>query len=140
MKNLIILLSLTLVASIASASDFSVGQIWDYQTRENEVGSRLTIVQIDELKGQEIIHISVEGLKIRSPQSPTGYGNSVSHLPIAPEALRASVTKLSGKTRSLPDYREGYQMWREAFDSDKGGFFTISVADCVEYMEQAINQ
>jgi hypothetical protein len=140
MKKLITFLSSLFMTSAASASGFSVGQVWEYQTRDQEVGSTLTVVQIDTLKGYEIIHISIEGLRIKSPHTPSGYSESVSHLPIAPEALKTSVTQLKSQTDELPEYKEGYQIWREAFDSGEAGFFTIPVAACVSYMEEAINQ
>ncbi|GGZ96608.1 hypothetical protein GCM10008090_01060 [Arenicella chitinivorans] len=128
------------MVSTALAGDFSVGQIWSYQTRDHEAESKLTIVQIDRREGKEIIHISIDGLRIKNPQAPSGYGSDISHLPISPKALKASVTKLSGQAGILSNYKEGYQIWREAFDSGQGGFFTISVAESVDYLEQAINQ
>jgi hypothetical protein len=140
MKKLITFLGSLFKTPAASASGFSVGQVWHCQTREHEAGSKLSVVQIDTLKGHEIIHISIEGLRISSPHAASSYSESVSHLPIGPTALKASVTQLSAQTDDLPDYKEGYQIWREAFDSDDAGFFTIPVAECVSYLEQAINQ
>ena len=82
----------------------------------------------------------VGGLKIKNPQSPTGYGEDISHMPISVDSLKASVTELVNTAESLPGYEEGYGIWREVFDSGKAGIFTISVAECVEFMEQTINQ
>ena len=140
MKKLLTILGSTFRTSSITASNFEVGQVWKYQTREHETNSTLTIVQVDTLNNEEIIHISIEGVSIKNPQSPSGYGESVSHLPISTEALKSSVTKLVQQVSELPDYTEGYQTWREAYDSGNGGFFTISVAKCVEYMETAVNQ
>ena len=98
MKKLFTFLSSIFLATSASAGDFVVGQVWEYQTRQHESESKLTIVQVDSLKGQEIIHISLEGLRIKNPQAPKGYGDKVSHLPISPEALKSSVTTLVGQT------------------------------------------
>ena len=61
-------------------------------------------------------------------------------MPISPDALKESVTELVNQTESLPNFEEGYEIWREAFDSGKAGIFTISVKECVEFMEQTINQ
>ena len=122
------------------AKEFSVGQIWEYKTRATELGSKVTILKIDFLNDQEIIHIYVGGLKLKNPQSPTGYGEDISHMPISPDALKESVTELVNQTESLPNFEEGYEIWREAFDSGKAGIFTISVKECVEFMEQTINQ
>jgi len=43
-------------------------------------------------------------------------------------------------TRQLPDFQEGYDTWRQAFDSGQGGVFSITAAEAVDYMEQALNQ
>lgn len=123
------------------AQGFEVGQIWEYKTRPNEIGSRLTIVKIDVLPSDvTIIHISLDGLKIKSPGAPKGISEIASHLPLIDVSVRESVTKFVGTTTDLPDFEEGYEMWKEAFDSGKGGYFTITVDKCVEYMEAAINQ
>jgi hypothetical protein len=127
--------------SSSFAQQFEVGQIWEYKTRPNELASRLTIVKIDVLPNDvTIIHISLTGLNIKSPQSPRGISDTASHLPLVETSVRESVTKLVGTTTDLPDFEEGYNMWKEAFDSGQGGYFTITVDKCVEYMEAAINQ
>jgi hypothetical protein len=120
--------------------DFAVGQIWAYQTRPAEPNARLTIVKIDQIADITIVHISLDGLHISNPHVPQGYGESVGHMPIASESLKASVTQLVGQTDVLPDYAEGYQTWKAAFDAGEGGFFTIGLAECIGYMETAINQ
>jgi len=35
----------------------------------------------------------------------------------------------------LPDYEEGYGMWRKAFEAGKAGIYTITVAEAVDVME-----
>lgn len=140
MRYLSILFGVVLTMSIANASEFEVGQKWAYKTRPVENSSILTIVKIDEIKDVKIIHISLEGVKIKNPQSPKGFGDKVSHMPISEDALGKSVTKIIGTTVTLPDFQEGYTMWKEPFDQGKGGYFTIPVSECVEYMEKAINQ
>ena len=122
------------------ATEFAVGQIWEYETRANEIGSRLIIVQIDTIKEENIIHISIDGLKIKNESTPGEFGEDISHMPISQEALKNSITKLIGMVDILPDYKEGYSIWREAYDSGNGGVFSITVAECVEFIEQTINQ
>jgi hypothetical protein len=120
--------------------DFAVGQIWAYRTRPTEPNARLTIVQIDQIADTTIVHISLDGLHIINPHVPKGYGELVGHMPIASASLKASVTQLVGQADVLPDYEEGYQTWKAAFDAGEGGFFTIGLAECIGYMETAINQ
>jgi len=126
--------------SIANAEDFAVGQTWSYKTRIVEPNSVLTVVKIDNLNDNEIIHISLEGVKVKNSQAASGFGETISHLPISEEALKNSVTKLLKSNVTLPEYQEGYEIWKEAYEKGEGGYFSIPVSECVEYMEQTINQ
>ena len=127
---------------MATAHDreFAVGQIWEYHTRSSEIESQLIVVKIDHSDQGRIIHISVTGLHLKNPHAPYGYGKLLPHLPIAESALQESVTQCVGRTDELPDYTEGYEIWREAFSKGEGGYFAIPVAECVEYTEQILNQ
>jgi hypothetical protein len=137
MKNLILTLGLLIMTSTALAQDFAVGQVWEYETRDHEKGSTLIILKIDEFQQEKIIHISLTGLKIKTS---TGTMSSMSHAPFTLESLNSSVTNLIGSVDELPNFHEGYGLWKEAFDSGQGGVFSISVKECVEFMEQTINK
>ncbi len=136
----IILFGIILTMSIANASEFEVGQRWAYHTRPVEKGSTLTIVKIDEIKNDKIIHISIEGVKIKNPEIKKGFGENVSHMPISEKALQQSVTTIIENVKTLPDFEEGYAIWKNAYDQGQGGYFTIPVMECVEYMEKTFNQ
>lgn len=119
---------------------FKVGQIWKYKTRSGEEHSTLTILKVEKYdKAGVVIHIYVNGLKIKSPQRPTDNINEIGHLPLSKDAMIESVTSLVSSANRLPDFREGYNNWKEAFDNNKGGFFTIVVSDAVKYVEEAMN-
>ena len=109
-------------------------------TRPGEEASFFVIRKIETLpKIGEVIHISIFGLKIKSPSAQKGFIDQAGHIPIAGANLRAS---LKGRVqRSIPDadWKEGYRTWREAYDSGKGGVFTKSVSECVGFMEEALN-
>jgi len=140
MKIGAILIGVLSFMSFAQAKDFAVGQVWEYKTRAVEPNSFLTIVKIENVKDKTIIHISLENVKIKNSHAPSGYGESVSHMPIAKQSLKESVTKLLKSNAKLPAYEEGYNLWREAFEKGEGGYFTISVSKCIEFMEQTINK
>jgi hypothetical protein len=124
-----------------SAPSFAIGQIWQYQTRSTEADSTLTIVKIEQTTADvTIVHISVQGLRIQNPNVPDGFGETIGHLPIDVVSLRSSVTHLVAQTEVLPDYEAGYAAWKEAFDAGQAGWFTISVSECVGFVEQAVNQ
>ena len=92
---------------------FKVRQVWKYANRNGEDSSTLTILKIEKYeKGDTIIHIRVDNVKINSPQSATGYTNFIGHLPYSEIAISKSVTSLVGQNENLPDFSEGYNQWR----------------------------
>jgi hypothetical protein len=60
-------------------------------------------------------------------------------MPYAEEALTRSVTALSASGREVPAFEEGYHTWKEAFDQDKAGVWTMPLAECIAAMEQVMN-
>ncbi len=142
MKNpLIALFTLFGFASSGVAADLTLkaGECWSYSTRPGEESSFLVIRKIETLpKLGEVIHISVFNLKIKSPSAPRGFTDQAGHLPIAGANVRASLKAKVQKNIPDVDWREGYRMWREAYDAGKGGVFTKPVSECVGFMEKAI--
>lgn len=118
-------------------SKFQVGQVWRYTTRPGEEDSTLIIVKVEyDEKIGNIIHISINGLKISNPKVEGGINEEVPHMPISEDALGASVVELIDEGVDLPSFEEGYNAWRSA----TGGVFTIPVSEVVEVIEQALNQ
>ena len=64
----------------------------------------------------------------------------VGHMPFAQEAIRESVVSVESTRASLPDYEEGYNTWKEAFDRGSAGVFTVSIAESVDLMEEVLNR
>jgi hypothetical protein len=117
-----------LFAEPNQADNYKVGQIWEYQTRKGEEKSTLTIVAIEKHKKLgTIINIYVGGLKIKNSNADNGYSDEIQHLPFSRDAVEKSVTKLVGTAKQLPDYKDGYDEWRTAFDNGKAGIFSITV-------------
>lgn len=119
---------------------FKVGQIWQYETRKEEEESRVIILKVDKTENEIIVHVSVLKAKIKNPQKDGGISNEIGHLPFSRESIDNSLTKLESSNNELPDFIDGYNQWKEAFDSGKGGIFTISVKEAVDYVEQTMNQ
>ena|ERR1044072_2505203 len=125
----------------ASESKFKVGQKWSYHTRPGEEASYFIIVKIDnDPKLGRILHIAMRGLKIKNPRSPDGVSDSINHMPFAEAAIEKSEIKLLQEKTELPDFEEGYRMWREAFDAGKAGIYSITVAEAVSAMETVLNR
>lgn len=122
-------------------SRFKVGQMWSYKTRPNEKNSFFIVVKVDvNRKLGNIIHIAVQNLKMKNPNSHTGFSDRANHLPFAEVAINESAVKLLKKKVDLPDYEEGYNLWKEAFDNKRAGVYTITLAKAVDIMEAALNQ
>lgn len=122
-------------------SRFKVGQKWSYKTRPNESESYFIVVKVErDPKLGNIIHIAVRDLKMKNPHSPDGISDKVNHMPFAEEAPQRSAVKLLKEKVDLPEYEEGYKMWREAFDAGRAGIYTITLAEAVEVMETTLNQ
>jgi hypothetical protein len=120
-------------------SIYRPGQVWGYQTRACDEQSYLIVVKVDDELGQtNIVHVCIDGVRVKDPLSGQWEVKTISHLPIAEESLSASVTELLGVTTHWPDFQEGYETWRMEFDNLRAGYFAVPVAACVEILAKAI--
>ncbi len=116
-----------------------VGGVYAYATRPHEPDSTFTVVHIDTHKGANIVHVCVERLAISNPHEEASPIHTLSHCPLSEEAITASVPRLLRDVAALPDFEEGYESWREGFEQGQAGVFSRPLADCVGFMEDAIN-
>ena len=117
------------------------GQIWKYNTRKGEEKSRVVILKVEDYgKRGQIVHIAVNGLKMKSEHMEGGISKEIGHLPFDKETLVKSLTELESTTDKLPEFMDGYLQWKEAFDSHKGGVFTMEVKDVVDFVDKSINK
>ena len=117
------------------------GQVWEYHNRPGEDGSTVTVLKIETYeKSDRIIHVRVDGLSMQNPNAPNGSSNFIGHLPFSEAAIVQSVNKLVGEQDSLPDFSEGYQQWRAAWNSGKGGYWTIELKEAIAGIESVMNQ
>ena len=122
-------------------SKYKVGQKWSYSARPGEEKSYLIIVKIDnDPKLGRIIHIALRGLRMKNPRSPDGFSENVNHMPFLEKAIEKSELKLMKEKVDLPDFEEGYRLWREAFDAGRAGAYSIMVAEAVGVMETALQR
>ena len=141
--KLLLLLSLVPFAALSQTVDskYKVGQQWSYSARPGEEKSYLIIVKIDnDPKLGRIIHIALRGLKIKNPRSPNRLSEEISHLPFLEEAIEKSGLTLVKEKVDLPDFEEGYQIWRRAYDEGKAGAYSITIAEAVGVMEEVLNK
>ena len=120
-------------------ADFSVGQVWKYKARPHESDSEITIVALDsDEELGSIVHIYVADVDIPNPKAPGGKTLFIGHLPYAEEALRGSVTELVGTADSLPDFEDGYKLWKSAFDAGEAGVFDVAVSVAIDGVQQNV--
>lgn len=115
------------------------GQVWKYKNRTGESKSRLVILKVEDYgKRGEIVHIAVYGLKIKGVKGRVT--KEISHLPFDKENLLESLVELESTTDNLPEFKEGYLQWKEAFENEKAGVFTTQVKDAVDFVDKSLNQ
>ena len=120
-------------------TQFAEGQIWKYATRPGESESRITIVRLDDdAEYGNIIHIYISDIDINNPEAPGGKTTYIAHMPFAEDALEDCVTELERNSPELPEFREGYRLWREDFDQGEAGVFTIPVSQAIESVQETI--
>ena len=117
-------------------SKYKVGQMWSYKTRPDEEKSYFIVVKVEtHPKLGNIVHIAVRKLKMQNRRSPGGVSEDVNHMPFSEEAINESAVKILKDKVDLPDFRDGYQEWRDAFDAGHAGIYTITLAEAVKVME-----
>lgn len=117
---------------------FTVGQVWSYKTRPSESASRLVIGRIDSIDGQNVIHIKITGLMLKNPLRPGLPQSQLNHAPISETALLNSVIAKVEDKVDLDGFQDGYDEWHSAFKRGKGGWYTESVADIPDTIEQVL--
>jgi protoporphyrinogen oxidase len=123
----------------ATDSKYKAGQVWSYKTRPQEPNSTLTVVKVESGgKLGTIVHISLQGLKVKNARQKDGFSDTISHLPFSEKAIDQSVVELVKADATLPAYEDGYKQWKQAFDAGKGGIFTITVKEAVEGIEKPL--
>lgn len=140
----LLLLSLVLTSAVdaqETEAKYKPGQKWSYKTRPGEEDSYLIVLKVDkDAKLGNIIHIALRKLKMKNERSRDGVSEKVNHMPFSQAALDKSGLKLLEEKTELPDFAEGYQIWREAFDGERAGVYSMTVAAAVNVMEAGLNR
>lgn len=118
---------------------FKVGQVWKYNNRDFEKESTLLLLRIDVEEDEEIFHIQVDGLNITNPNNLNEPIDIITHFPFSREALESSVVSYCGDG-DIPDFSEGYDLWRESYEKGDAGIFSISVGEAVQFMDETVNE
>lgn len=115
---------------------FRAGQVWKYDNRPGEDDSTVTILKAEEYdKGDPIVHIRVDGIRLYNPGSKSGGSTFIAHMPFSEKAISSSVTELIGRREPMPDFSEGYNQWKKEWESGKAGYWNISLKEAINGMD-----
>ena len=121
-------------------SMFEAGQVWTYHCRPGEEVSRLVVLKVEsDADVGTIVHVRVEGLRLRNPLLRGGYADTVSHMPFTETALLPGVLTLERTLEKLPNFEAEYAVWRKQFDKGESGAWTVSLLECLNNLEAAMN-
>ncbi|MEM9347562.1 MAG: hypothetical protein AAGB26_13185 [Planctomycetota bacterium] len=116
------------------------GQVWTYQTRLGEEASRVIICLIEtEPDIGEVAHIHISNVKIKNRNAPDNITSTIWHLPFSADALQQSLIELESDGAEVPDFQDGYDQWRAAFDNNEGGVWTLPLSETIDAMEEMLD-
>jgi hypothetical protein len=124
-----------------SVRPFAPGQVWTYYTRPGEESSRMVICRVEsDPRLGEIVHIQVNGIRLKNKHAPAGFSGQIGHMPYAADALRKCLVNLEVEGAALPSFESGYGEWRSAFDQGKAGVWTASISEAIAGMEKGMSK
>jgi hypothetical protein len=113
---------------------YQPGQVWQYKTRQDEQGSRISVLRVEMLpKVGTIVHVRVDHVRLRNCAGGPEPDN-FQHMPFTRDAIERSITKL--EKDSVNTDLGGYEQWR----ADCGGVYTITVAEAIAVAEYTFNK
>ncbi len=122
-----------------SKPDYAVGQSWTYRTRPGEEASHVAIRRIDiEPEDGEVFHVSILGVKLRNHRLPGGIQPAMHHAAVSRASLDASLLEPDGRADDEEHWRDGYDVWRQAYDNGDAGIFDLPLPDVLGYIEMVV--
>jgi hypothetical protein len=119
--------------------DYAAGQSWTYRTRPGEEASRVAIRHIDhEPEDGQVFHVSILDVKLRNHRVPGGMQGAMNHAAVSRSTLDASLLALAGDADTDESWRDGYGVWRQAYDNGDAGIFEIPVSEILGYIEMVV--
>lgn len=118
---------------------YAPGQAWSYRARPGEETSRVAIRRIDqEPEDGEVFHISILGVKLRNHRVDGGVQPAMNHAAVSRATLVASLLDPVGAADEDESWRDGYAVWRQAYDNGDAGVFDLSIPEILGYIEMVV--
>jgi hypothetical protein len=119
--------------------DYAEGQVWTYDHRPGEDGSRVVIRKIGvEPEDGEVFHVSILGVRLRNHRVPGGAQPAMHHAAVLRTSLDKSLRELTTASDQGTAWENGYAVWRQAYDNGDAGVFELSVAEILGYIEMVV--
>jgi hypothetical protein len=119
--------------------DYAEGQVWTYDHRPGEDGSRVVIRKIGvEPEDGEVFHVSIVGVKLRNHRVPGGAQPAMHHAAVLRTTLDKSLRELTSASDKDAAWENGYAVWRQAYDNGDAGVFELSVPEILAYIEMVV--
>jgi len=122
---------------MATAADLAPGQAWSYRGAQLP-SSRVVIGRIDVAGASKVASVSIVDAPLPDLETGALAPRLVEHAPIAIDALLASLLRHEGDVATPEGFDGGYRIWRNAFDTGQGGFFTLGVEEIVRMFQTAL--
>ena len=127
-----LIIATAFVAGPAMAADLAVGQTLG--CAPDGVIAVVGRLDADGKGGAAIASISL------FDQRPGAKIAVLGHIPVDAQILAASCAKTQAAHALAPDFEGGYATWRQAFESGKGGYFTISISGILDVVTKTTSE
>jgi hypothetical protein len=114
------------------------GQVWTYKDAPRP-DSRAIVGKVENIAGAGwVVSVCLTNVYLPNWQTHEPELNAISHAPMTAEAMDNSVIAQSGTGEPIEAFAEGYGEWRSFFDKHEAGVFSITVAEVVKFIGEAV--
>lgn len=118
---------------------YKCGQVWSYNTRENERQSKMTIFRIDkDRKDVPIFHVSLDRLALKNPHHRDGVIKDLPHTPLSITGMNCSTLKMIKTSADYSEQNEGYAAWLSAWRRGEANIYSVPVSDIIDFVERSL--
>lgn len=125
---------------------YKEGQVWSYKTNSKDVEPNLYVVKIDKHENLgAIYHLYIDGLNIKNSLLENGVQSVIPHIPVSEKTMNESVINLLMEVNideniDIESFTDGYSQWKEAFDKETAGIWTIPIDEIIICIEKVIQE
>jgi hypothetical protein len=128
------------MAASTTPPSFAVGQLWRCAGRSPDETPLLLINRVDQhpLGTGEIYHVSISGIRVKSPNASLPLITELPHVPVIGQTFERSQAQFVRMESPNPAYLAGYVQWKREFDAGNAGSFGVSMAEVLAFIERSL--